>query len=71
MNDGDAIGGSVGDPQLARAAGVEFHVPRVVQIIGGVGDDRLNKAVAKGVHRGGFFGHRGVGGEGKQEHEHQ
>ena len=71
VNDGDAVGGPVGDPQLVRTTRVEFQIPWVVQIIGGVGDDRFDKAVAKGVHRGGLLSHRGVRWEGKQEHEHQ
>ena len=71
VNDGDAVSGPVGDPQLIGTAGMEFHVPWVVQIIGGVGDDRLDKAVTEGLHRGGLLGHRGVSRKSEQEHEHQ
>ena len=58
VDDRDAVRGPVGDPQLARPAGMEFHVGWLIEVVGGISDDHLNKAVAKGVHQDGVFGLR-------------
>ena len=71
VHDGDAVRRTVGDPQFVGSAGVEFQVSWVVQVVGSVGDDRFNEPVTKGLDRRGTFCHGGVGGERKQQHEHQ
>ena len=67
----DAVRGSVGNPQLARAAWVEFHIGGLIEVVCGISDDHLNKAVTKGVYENGFLGLGGVGWERKEKHQYQ
>ena len=67
----DAVRGPVGNPQLVCAAGMEFHVCWLIEVIGCIGDDHLNKTVAKGVHHLRVFSLGCVGREGEKEEKHE
>ena len=71
VHDRDAVSGSVGNPQLVGATGMEFHVRWLIEVIGCISDDHFNKTVAKGVHHLRVFGLGGVGRECEEEKEHK